>query len=107
MKSPFGRRRKPKTERFLATVMFTDIAGSTEKTVELGDHQWRRLLDRHNLVVRRELKRFDGREIDTAGDGFFAIFDQPADGIRCASSIAEQVRPLGIDIRAGLHLGEV
>jgi YVTN family beta-propeller protein len=107
MKAPFVRRRNVGPERFLATVMFTDIAGSTEKTVELGDHQWRRLLDRHNLIIRRELKRFGGREIDTAGDGFFAIFDQPAAGIRCAASISEQVHPLGIDTRAGLHLGEV
>ena len=107
MKIAVGRWRTAKPERFLATVMFTDIAGSTEKTVELGDHQWRRLLDRHNQIVRRELKRFGGREIDTAGDGFFAIFDQPANGIRCATAINEQVHALGIDIRAGLHLGEV
>jgi len=107
MKIAARRGRNAKPERFLATIMFTDIAGSTEKTVELGDHQWRRLLDRHNLIVRRELKRFGGRELDTAGDGFFAIFDQPANGIRCATAITEQVHALGIDIRAGLHLGEV
>ena len=106
MKIAVGRWRNAKPERFLATVMFTDIAGSTEKTVELGDHQWRRLLDRHNLIVRRELKRFGGREIDTAGDGFFASFDGPARAVRCAKSIVESVRDLGIDVRSGLHTGE-
>src|SRR4051812_13289357 len=93
-------------KRFLATVLFTDIVGSTVIASELGDRRWRELLARHNAIVRRELKRFGGREIDTAGDGFFATFEAPADGIRCASAVSEAVHRLGIDIRAGLHVGE-
>jgi class 3 adenylate cyclase len=90
----------------LVTVMFTDIVGSTEIGAELGDRRWRDLVRRHHAIVRRELKRFRGRELDTAGDGFFARFDRPADGIRCACAISDGVRELGIEIRAGLHLGE-
>ncbi len=90
----------------LATVLFTDIAGSTAKALELGDRAWRELLERHHTIVRRELTRFRGREIDTAGDGFFAAFDGPARAIRCACAVVDGVRELGIDVRAGLHTGE-
>ncbi len=90
----------------LATVLFTDIVGSTAKALELGDRSWRELLERHHAIVRRELVRFRGREIDTAGDGFFAAFDGPARAIRCASAVVDGVRELGIDVRAGLHTGE-
>jgi class 3 adenylate cyclase/alpha-beta hydrolase superfamily lysophospholipase len=93
-------------DRMLATVLFTDIAGSTEKALELGDRAWRGLLERHHSIVRRELTRFRGREIDTAGDGFFAAFDGPARAIRCACAVVDGVRELGIDVRAGLHTGE-
>jgi class 3 adenylate cyclase len=90
----------------LVTVLFTDIVGSTEIAAELGDRRWRDLVRRHHAVVRRELKRFRGRELDTAGDGFFARFDRPADAIRCACAISDGVRELGIEIRAGIHVGE-
>ena len=94
-------------DRVLATVMFTDIVGSTERAAELGDARWRELLDGHETVVRRELARHRGTEVKTTGDGFLATFDGPARGIRCARSIAEGVRPLGLEIRAGLHTGEL
>ena len=94
-------------DRVLATVLFTDIVGSTERARDLGDRGWRELLDRHHAAVRHELTRFRGREIDTAGDGFFAVFDGPARGIRCARSIVAALREIGIEIRAGLHTGEV
>jgi class 3 adenylate cyclase len=94
------------SDRVLATVLFTDIAGSTMKLAELGDRGWRELLQQHHVVVRRQLARFSGREIDTAGDGFFASFDGPARAIRCASAIREGVRDLGLEVRAGLHTGE-
>jgi class 3 adenylate cyclase len=90
----------------LVTVLFTDIVGSTEIAVELGDRKWRDLVRRHHAIVRAELKRHRGRELDTAGDGFFARFDRPADAIRCACAISDEVRTLGIEIRAGIHLGE-
>jgi class 3 adenylate cyclase len=92
--------------RMLATVLFTDIVGSTEQAAALGDRRWRDLLETHHSAVRRELTRFQGREIDTAGDGFLAIFDQPAQAIHCACAISDAVRQLGIEIRAGLHVGE-
>jgi class 3 adenylate cyclase len=90
----------------LATVLFTDLVGSTERVAELGDRAWRQLLERHNQLVRRELTRFRGVEIDTAGDGFFASFDGPARAIACARSVAEHVRTLGVEVRAGIHTGE-
>ena len=101
--------------RVLATVMFTDIVGSTakadivgstQKASNLGDRAWRELVERHHTGVRTLLGRFRGVEIDTAGDGFFASFDGPARAIRCALAIAQQVRTLGIEVRAGLHTGE-
>jgi class 3 adenylate cyclase len=94
-------------QRGLTTLLFTDIVGSTEIAVELGDRRWRLLQSRHHAEVRRQLKRFGGHEVDTAGDGFFATFDTPAAGVRCACAIVEAVRVIGIEIRAGLHFGEV
>jgi len=93
-------------DRVLATVLFTDIVGSSEKAASLGDRAWRELLERHHAVVRRQLARFRGVEIDTAGDGFFASFDGPARAIRCACAIVETVPELGLEVRAGLHTGE-
>jgi class 3 adenylate cyclase/pimeloyl-ACP methyl ester carboxylesterase len=93
-------------DRVLATVLFTDIVGSTAKAAELGDARWRDLVQAHHGLIRRQLARYRGSEIDTAGDGFFASFDGPARAIRCACSISEGVRELGIEIRAGLHTGE-
>ena len=90
----------------LATVLFTDIVESTQRVRELGDRAWAELLSRHHAVVRRELERFRGREVDTAGDGFLATFDGPARAIRCAVAVRETVRALGLEIRAGLHTGE-
>jgi class 3 adenylate cyclase/outer membrane protein assembly factor BamB len=100
-------RRGRSSDRRLVTVLFTDIAGSTERAAELGDTQWRRLLDAHNRTIRRLLKRHRGREIDTAGDGFFATFEQPAHAIDCALDLIETLRPIGVHIRAGVHMGEV
>lgn len=94
------------SDRVLATVLFTDIVGPTEHAAVLGDRAWRALLDTHNGIVRRELNRHRGREVHTAGDGFLATFDGPARAIRCASTIRDEVLPLGIEIRAGLHTGE-
>src|SRR6516164_45645 len=93
-------------DRMLATVLFTDIVESTAKAFELGDRRWRDLLERHHTLVRRELLRYRGREINTAGDGFLAAFDGPARAIRCACAIVEGVRDLGLSVRAGLHTGE-
>jgi class 3 adenylate cyclase len=93
-------------DRMLATVLFTDIVGSTTKAIELGDRRWRAVLERHHALVRQELLRFRGREIDTAGDGFLATFDGPARAIRCACAIVDGVRDIGFSIRAGLHTGE-
>jgi pimeloyl-ACP methyl ester carboxylesterase len=93
-------------DRVLATVLFTDIAGSTEKATSLGDRRWRDLLDAHHATIRRNILRFRGREIKTLGDGFLVTFDGPARGVRCACAIAEEIQPLGIEVRAGLHTGE-
>jgi len=102
-----GARPVPEVDRVLATVLFTDIVGSTERLAALGDRAWRALLDQHHEIVRRELAVYRGREIEFAGDGMLATFDGPARAIRCACAISGAVRPLGIEIRAGLHTGEV
>jgi class 3 adenylate cyclase len=102
-----GVRPAPEPDRILATVLFTDIVGSTKRAAELGDHRWHDLLDQHHRVVRGQLDRFRGREIDTAGDGFLASFDGPARAIRCALEICQDVHNLGIETRAGIHTGEV
>lgn len=101
-----GTKEAPDHDRILATVLFTDIVASTDHAERVGDKQWRDVIHRHHALVRRELERFRGREIDTAGDGFFAIFDGPARGVRCALAIRDMVRSLGIEVRAGLHTGE-
>ena len=101
-----GARHAPEPERVLATVMFTDIVGASERAAGLGDRRWHDLLDSHHALIRRQLNHFRGREIDTAGDGFLAIFDGPARAVRCASTISDGVRSLGIEVRAGLHTGE-
>jgi class 3 adenylate cyclase len=93
-------------DRVLATVLFTDIVGSTARAAELGDTRWRELLGEHHALIRRQLTRFRGTELDTAGDGFFARFDGPARAIRCACAITDAVKELGIEVRAGLHTGE-
>ena len=90
----------------LATVLFTDLVGSTAKAVEVGDRRWRELLEQHNARIRTELTRFRGIELDTAGDGFFARFDGPARAIRCACAVRAAVRDLGLEVRAGVHTGE-
>jgi class 3 adenylate cyclase len=90
----------------LATVLFTDLVGSSQRAAEIGDRAWRDQLERHNALVRRELERFRGVELDTAGDGFLARFDGPARAILCAKAIVDQVRSLGLELRAGIHTGE-
>jgi class 3 adenylate cyclase len=96
----------PAPDRVLATIMFTDIVGSTERAAELGDAAWSDLLARHHTLVRGELVRFRGEELDTAGDGFFAAFDGPGRAIECAAAIRDALRTLGLEVRAGLHTGE-
>jgi class 3 adenylate cyclase len=93
-------------DRVLATVLFTDIVGSTQKASELGDRKWGDLLERHHETVRGLIARHRGQEVDTAGDGFFATFDGPARGLRCAQRIVQAVQPLGLEVRAGVHTGE-
>jgi len=90
----------------LATVLFTDVVGSTKRAAEVGDSAWREQLERHNALVRRELERFRGVELETAGDGFLARFDGPVRAIFCARAIVGQVRSLGLELRAGIHTGE-
>jgi pimeloyl-ACP methyl ester carboxylesterase len=102
-----GMRRGPELDRVLATVLFTDIVGSTEHAARIGDRKWRDLLENYHAQVRHELTRFRGREIDTAGDGVLATFDGPARAIRCACEIGRATRSLGIEVRSGLHTGEI
>jgi class 3 adenylate cyclase len=94
-------------ERVLTTIVFTDIVGSTQRAAALGDDRWRDLLDNHDSIVRRELMRFRGREVNTAGDGFVATFTSPSVAIDCADAIVDAVRVLGIEVRVGIHAGEV
>jgi class 3 adenylate cyclase len=94
-------------DRVLATVLFTDIVDSTQRAVELGDRSWRDLLERHHATVRSILAHYRGTEIDTAGDGFFATFDGPARAVRAAQHMIAALRPLGLEVRAGVHTGEV
>ena len=101
-----GQRHDRESDRMLATVLFADIAGSTERAVQLGDSRWHELLDSFYSVARRQLERFRGREVDSAGDGFFAAFDGPARAVRCAAAIGSGVRSLGLEVRAGVHTGE-
>jgi len=101
-----GTRNAPEPDRVLATVLFCDIVGSTEQAVALGDHRWRELLQQYYALVRRELGRFRGREIDTAGDGVLAAFDGPARAIGCGRQLVESVGGLGLRVRVGLHTGE-
>ena len=102
-----GVRQAPITDRSLATILFTDIVGSTQRAADLGDRRWRALLDAHDRAVRRQLERFRGREVDTAGEGFLAMFDGPGRGIECGCAIRDAVHALGIEVRAGLHTGEI
>jgi class 3 adenylate cyclase len=102
-----GTRRGPDPDRVLATVMFTDLVGSTERAADLGDRRWRELLASHHERVRAELLRFRGTVIDTAGDGFFATFEGPARAVQCAGAIIAAVAPLGLRLRVGVHTGEV
>jgi class 3 adenylate cyclase len=97
----------PVSERVLATVLFTDLVGSTDQARRLGDRLWAELLERHHEVVRHELARFGCEEIDTAGDGFLALGEGPTSTIRCALSVRDAVSPLGLSVRAGVHTGEV
>ncbi len=101
-----GREEAPIPDSILTTVLFSDIVGSTERAAELGDRAWRDVLARHHAAVRRELARFRGQELDTAGDGFFATFDGPARAVRCAQAIMAGVGELGLGVRVGLHTGE-
>jgi class 3 adenylate cyclase len=102
-----GARHPSDSDRVLATVLYTDIVGSTERAIRLGDRRWRELLDRHDRAVRRQLQRFGGREVNTTGDGFVATFDGPGRAIRCASAISDAVKALEIEVRTGLHTGEI
>jgi pimeloyl-ACP methyl ester carboxylesterase len=102
-----GSRRAREPERALATILFTDIVGSTERAAELGDRAWRDLLERHDAVVRRQLAIHRGREVKTLGDGFLAVFDGPARAIRCAEAIRDELAAIGVQVRSGIHTGEV
>jgi pimeloyl-ACP methyl ester carboxylesterase len=102
-----GVRPKPSTDRVLATILFTDLVGSTRRATEMGDAAWAELLGRHDAAIRTELERFGGEEIDTAGDGFLAVFDGPARAIRGGLAIRDALAGLGLDVRAGVHTGEV
>ena len=102
-----GTRRRVVTDRVLATLLFTDIVDSTSKAAALGDNEWRMLLDRHNKVIREELERFRGKEVNTTGDGFLAMFDGPARAIECALAVRDHLEIFNVAIRAGVHTGEV
>jgi class 3 adenylate cyclase len=102
-----GARHAPDTTRVLATVLFSDIVNSTAQAADLGDRRWKELLDRHDQAVRRQLERFRGREVATRGDGFLATFDGPGRAILCAFAIRDSVRSLGLEVRVGLHTGEI
>jgi class 3 adenylate cyclase/pimeloyl-ACP methyl ester carboxylesterase len=102
-----GRRPPPRQDRVLATVLFTDIVGSTETAARLGDRDWRELLEGHNRILRASIQRFGGREVHTAGDGFLATFDSPRRAIECARAAGEAVRAIGVEIRGGVHTGEI
>jgi class 3 adenylate cyclase len=102
-----GARPLPESDRVLATVLFTDIVTSTERSAEMGDRRWKDVLDQHDTLIRRELERHRGRLVKNTGDGILATFDGPARAIRCAQAIAASVKSLGIEVRAGLHTGEV
>jgi len=101
-----GQQAEVADDRVLATVLFTDIVDSTRRAAEMGDRDWRALLDAHDVIVRAQLNRFRGREVNTSGDGFLAMFDGPQRAIRCAMAIRDAVQALGIEVRAGLHTGE-
>jgi pimeloyl-ACP methyl ester carboxylesterase len=102
----YARKDEDEHNSVLATILFTDIVGSTQKIAELGNRAWSEVIKEHHATIRRQLSRYRGVEMDTAGDGFFATFDGPARAIRCAQEIVESVRPLGLEVRAGLHTGE-
>jgi len=102
-----GTRREVEVDRVLATVLFTDIVDSTKRASMLGDQAWRALLDRHDAVVRRELARFRGREVKRTGDGFLITFDGPARAVRCGQAIVEAAKTLGLEVRIGVHTGEI
>ena len=102
-----GARASADVDRVLATVLFTDIAGSTRRAAELGDRGWKEILDAHDRLAQRQLARYQGRLVETTGDGLLAIFDGPARAIRCAMALRDEVRALGVDIRAGIHTGEI
>ncbi|MDP8957489.1 MAG: adenylate/guanylate cyclase domain-containing protein [Actinomycetota bacterium] len=102
-----GRRPPSRRDRVLATVLFTDIVGSTARAAQIGDHEWRELLERHHRLLRTSLERFGGQEIHTAGDGFLATFDSPRRAIECARAAGESIRSLALEIRAGVHTGEI
>jgi class 3 adenylate cyclase len=102
-----GRRPPPRQDRVLATVLFIDIVGSTDTAARMGDRDWRELLERHNRILRASIQRFGGQEVHTAGDGFLATFDSPRRAIECSRAAGEAVRAIGMEIRAGVHTGEV
>jgi class 3 adenylate cyclase len=101
-----GMRSGPEPDRVLATLLFTDIVGATQRAAQMGDRAWRELISHHHFLVRQQLERHRGREIDTAGDGFLASFDGPARAVRCGRAIVDAVKSLNLQIRAGVHTGE-
>ena len=103
----YGGRRCPHSDRMLSTLVFTDMVASTEQAARLGDHRWRDLLDSHDRTLRRQLERFRGQEVNTMGDGFLATFDGPSRAIRCATAMRDMVQALGIQVRVGVHAGEI